>query len=85
VLKSNDKVEAERTIPAMRAALLSANKYYGTPLPPDHNDPIIYLELCRRLIEKMLPFMGQGHVQEAREEAASFLARFETGSAGSEP
>jgi hypothetical protein len=68
--------EAEREMPQIRAALLSANKLYGLPMPTEGGGAVIALELHRRYIEKVLPYLQQGHIEEALRQAEAYLARF---------
>lgn len=66
---------AERELPGMRAAMLSAHKVFGMPLPPESRTALMDLELQRRMIEKALPFLQEGHPEEACREAQAFLDR----------
>ena len=59
----------------MKAALLSAHKHYGTPPLLETGEPDLDLELGRRIIEKVLPLLQEGHVDEALQEADAFMAR----------
>lgn len=73
---------AEREMPAMKAALLSANKLYGIPIPAEGKTAMYDLELRRRMVEKILPFLQEGHTEEARQEAEAFLERVANRSSG---
>lgn len=68
---------AERELPGIRAAILSANKLHGIPVPPEGRNAIDSLEIQRRMIEKILPFLKEGHTDEAQQEAGAFIARVE--------
>ena len=61
----------------MKAALLSAHKHFQIPLPPEKDNASTNLEIGRRLIEKILPFLEAKHIEEAGKEAAEFNKRFE--------
>jgi len=67
---------AERNIPRMKAAILSANKVFGTPIPPEGKGAVLDLELSRRMIERILPFLREGHIDEAQREGVASLVRF---------
>lgn len=62
----------------MRAALLSANKLCGIPIPREYEDKMLELEVQRRLIEKVLPFLKENHLEEAKAEGERFLAKVTT-------
>ncbi len=74
VLRGTDQA-AERAIPGMKAALLTAQKRFGTPAVQldDSMPPVTALELQRRLLERILPMLDAGHYDEAREEARAYL------------
>lgn len=79
---SNRNRTAESAIPRMKAALLSAHKHYGTPPLFETGEAHLDLELGRRLIEKVLPLLQEGHVDEARQEADAFMSRMTRRAAG---
>jgi hypothetical protein len=77
---ANRTRNAERVLPEVRAALLSANRLYGIPLPPEpkkSSSVPLFLEVHRRLIEKILPFLKQGHLAEAHNQANALLSVFD--------
>ena len=65
--------EAEMEWPKMQAALLSANKEFGIPMPPLGFGPIADLERGKRLLEKVIPLLRAGHDEVARKEAQDFV------------
>jgi len=67
--------ECERTLPIIRAALLSANKQFGIPLMAESGEAALDLEAGRRLIEKILPFLQQGHIDEARQAGRDWIEK----------
>ena len=75
VSSSGRERAAERQLPGMKAAMLSAHKVFGLPLPPESRTAVLDLELQRRMIETALPFLKEGHPDEARREAQAFLDR----------
>jgi len=72
-LSHNSERSAERALPRMRAALLSGHKRFGLVNPPEIGRAIVELECGRRYIERVLPFLSGGHVEEARREAQKFV------------
>ena len=72
-IASKNRREAEAEISEMKAAFLSANKRFRTPLLPDFGNADINLRVGCRIIEKMLPFLEAGHIEEARKEAQDFV------------
>ena len=70
--------EAEKEWPRMYAALLSANKEFGIPIPPIVNKAVMDLECGRRFLEQILPLLRAGHDEEARQAAATFNDRVTT-------
>ena len=66
---------AERQLPSMKAAILSANKLFGIPILPEGSGAVLDLELQRRMIEMILPFLEAGHPDEAQQEAHAFLEK----------
>lgn len=77
-LSRRSEREAERALPRVKAALLSANKQFGIPAPTWVDLAIIDLHDGVRVIEESLPFLRDGHVEEAREAAKSYLAKLVT-------
>ena len=69
-----DQSGAEKIQPEMTAALLSSQKHFGTPMTGDFGTPGNTLEVGRRMIERMLPYLEQGHTTEACKEAEAILA-----------
>ena len=57
--------EAEKEWPRMHAALLSANKEFGVPMPPIVNEAVMDLECGRRFLEQILPLLRADHAAEA--------------------
>lgn len=64
---------AERELPTIKAAMLSAHKVFGLPQPTGSSGAIIDLELRRRIIEIALPYLHEGHEDEARQEVEALL------------
>jgi hypothetical protein len=75
--RSAARAEAEKALPRMRAALLTAKKAFGTEIVPPIDPPEIELELSRRLVEKVRPYLKEGHDEEARETAIKYLESIE--------
>lgn len=69
-----DQRGAEKILPEMNAALLSSKKHFGTPMTGDFGTPVNTLEVGRQMIERMLPYLEQGHRAEACKEAEALLA-----------
>lgn len=74
-VRHNSIREAEKEWPTMRAALLSAQKQFGMPMPPTGKGYLIDLECGRRMLEKSVPLLESGHVDEALQEAQAFIDR----------
>lgn len=65
---------AEIRLPAVRAAMLSAQKAFGTPMPPEEGTTLaMELEFHLRVLEEMLPYLREGHVDEARSKAQAVI------------
>ena len=64
---------ADRQMPVMRAAFLTAHKECGIPLPPEGDGSFKDLARHVHMIEKILPYLRQGHVAEAKSQAQAFL------------
>lgn len=62
-------------IPAMSAALLTANKVFGIPLPPPRPNDMDVLALAdgRRILEQVYPLLLEGHLEEARARGAEIV------------
>ena len=74
ITSSRDQRGAEKVLPEMTAALLSSQKHFGTPMTGDFGTPTSTLEVGRRMIERMLPYLEQGHREEGCKEANALLA-----------
>lgn len=72
------KREAEKEVPVLKAALLSATKHFNIPELPAADEPEITLITGGRLIEKIMPFLEAGHFDEAKVEAQKFIAALST-------
>lgn len=77
----NNVRESEKEWPTMLAALVSANKQFGIPMPKLGTHPTLNLELARRLIEQCLPLLKSGHDDEAQATAITYLSKFQQGEA----
>lgn len=73
----NNVREAEKEFPRLKAALLTANKEFGMPIPPSGRGAVNDLELGLRFLEVVLPLLHEGHIEEAKTEAEGFLKRFD--------
>jgi hypothetical protein len=60
-------------LPVMRAALLTAQKVFGTPTMPDLGDAKAELMFSAQLVEQIIPFLMQGHVDQAKSAAEAFV------------
>lgn len=75
----NTEREAERAMPGMKAALITAQKRFGIPhvaLDDEGQSPIYALEFRRRLLERILPMLEAGHYDEACAEAKAYMGKF---------
>jgi len=72
-IAGRDRREIEAEVNEMRAAFLTAHKRFGTPLLPDLADVSQKVQAGRRIIEKMLPYLKAGHIDEAVREAQNFI------------
>lgn len=68
-----DQRRMEAAASEMKAAFLSAHRRFGTPLLPDFGNYRLNIEVACRIIEKMLPFLEAGHVDEARAESQAYI------------
>lgn len=54
--------------------MLSAQKAFGTPMPPEEGTTLaMELEFHLRVLEEMLPYLREGHVDEARSKAQAVI------------
>jgi hypothetical protein len=72
---SGQKRTAERQLPKLRSAMLSAHKLFGTPIPPEDENALLEVEFHCRMIEQMLPYLRKGHIEEARNKGQEFIDR----------
>lgn len=68
---------AELAWPNVRAAMLTAHKTKGIPLPPETGHASIDLETACRIFERIAPLLAQGHDEEAQAAAADLIERFD--------
>lgn len=64
---------AELALPIVQATMITLNKEAGVPLPQNHGDVRLDLEIGSRLLEKVKPFIKQGHNAQAREAAEAWI------------
>ncbi len=67
--------EAEKDWPRMLAALLSAQKEFGMPMPPIGRGAILNVECGKRFLEQIVPLLQAGHDEEARQAGQAFIDR----------
>lgn len=72
-LQHNTVRSAERAWPRTRAALLSGHKQFGLAMPPEDERAQLNLECARRYIERVLPYLSSGHIEEAVQEGQEFI------------
>lgn len=55
--------------------MLSANRLFGTPIPPEDERAALEVEFHCRVIDEMLPYLKQGHDEEAQKRAQALIDR----------
>lgn len=62
-------------MPEMKAAMLSANKEFGIPIPPQGESVVMSLQMQGLMIDKILPLLRAGHIEEAQQEAEALIGK----------
>ena len=77
--------DAELALPRVKAAILSAHKRFGTRLPSQFEDINIDLEIQCRILERIIPLIRMGHIEEARTEVDLFIEKIVNNRSISQP
>lgn len=75
VSSSGRELAASRAMPEMKAAMLSANKEFGIPIPPQGESVVMSLQMQGLMIDKILPLLRAGHIEEAQQEAEALIGK----------
>ncbi|KRB81252.1 hypothetical protein ASE00_14755 [Sphingomonas sp. Root710] len=60
----------------MRAVLMTASKQFGIPQMPNIGDAKAELRFSSQLIEQVLPYLIEGHLDHAKNEAEAYVKPF---------
>jgi len=73
-LSNGGLASSERTLPKIEAALLSAHKQYQIPLLANSGNARSDLQRSLGLLEKIIPYLQQGHIEEAQYVASAYIS-----------
>ncbi len=77
-LRHGKPKEAEKEWPRMLAALLSAQKEFGIPMPPSGIGALADLRIAEQMLEQVVPLLKAGHDAEAQQVAMSFIGHLKS-------